>query len=316
MSNMEREIVRTVLATLGIVFPDHEKFVASLAEIVRERAGQPLLPKPGESLALSVMRPKTAALAFDRVWRLPGATDPMPEELGFYCATVPEIAGWAYVLLGSCASNAGIDVPDFSAKPAIDIAANETDSLRLLCSEFGTTLGTTPTIFYEHSVRQRHDFPDGPCEILVAAISDCIVVDENALNWDQVLEFRRDADARAKYRRLVRWIDTELKTRSPGEIEDLLAIRLDDYQWAIKKHGLKALMGSLSCLLDPKFLGGVSAAVAATAVAGGAGWAALAGASLSVGRALLSFGTAYVDGVDERRKENYEIAYLYEVQRL
>src|SRR5881392_3545427 len=45
MGNMEREIVRTVLATLGIVFPDHEKSVASLAEIVRKRAGQPLLPR-------------------------------------------------------------------------------------------------------------------------------------------------------------------------------------------------------------------------------------------------------------------------------
>ena len=75
-------------------------------------------------------------------------------------------------------------------------------------------------------------------------------------------------------------------------------------------------MGSMSCLLDPKFLAGISAAVAATAVAGGATWAALAGASLSVGRALLSFGTAHIDGLEQRRKENYEIAYLHEVKRL
>ena len=313
---MEREIVRVILEKFGIVFPDHEAFVDSFAEIIRKRSGKPIYPKPGESLALSVMRPKVAALAFDRVHRMPVATDPVPEELGFYCATLPEITTWCAVLMHSAASGAGIDVPDLEPPPGTDVGANEARNLRWLCSEFSSILRTTPTIFYAHAQTQQRDFPHGPCQVLMATISDCNLVDEKTLTWEQVLEFRRDDEARTKYRRLVRWIDTELKTHSPVEMRDLLAIRLDDYKWAMRKHGLKALIGTLSCLLDPKFLGGASAAVAAAAVTGGGAWAALAGGSLSLGRALVSFGSAYVDSVDDRRKENYEIAYLYEVQKL
>jgi hypothetical protein len=48
---------------------------------------------------------------------------------------------------------------------------------------------------------------------------------------------------------------------------------------------------------------------------GGGLWATLAGASITIGRAPVSFGTALVDGFDERRKENYEVAYVYEIQK-
>ncbi|MGA2028490.1 MAG: hypothetical protein ABSG87_00240 [Verrucomicrobiota bacterium] len=41
----------------------------------------------------------------------------------------------------------------------------------------------------------------------------------------------------------------------------------------------------------------------------------LAGASLVLGRAIVNFGTARIDGLDERRKENYEVAYVHEIQK-
>jgi len=49
-----------------------------------------------------------------------------------------------------------------------------------------------------------------------AAITDLDLVEETELSWDQVLEFRRDSDARLKYRRLVRWLDSELRDK-PAE---------------------------------------------------------------------------------------------------
>jgi hypothetical protein len=150
---------------------------------------------------------------------------------------------------------------------------------------------------------------------LTAAISNIAMVDEKSLDWNQVIEFRKDADTRMKYRRLVRWIDNELKEKKPEEIEDLIALRLDDYQWALKKHGVKLSLGTLSCLLDPKFLGAVSATVAAAGFAGGGLWAALAGASLTVGQAVVTFGTQLVDTLDERRKDNYEVAYVHQLQK-
>lgn len=311
----ERDIVRAILAQLKVNFPDHEANVDQLAEIVKKRGGSPILPRPGESLAVSTMRPKTAALAFDRVHRLPGNVDPMPEEIGFYCATLPEMLTWIYLLMHISLSEVGIEVPTLAPEQGTDVATNEERSLRELCSELEPIVGSRPTIFYENASRREREFPVGVNEILVAAISDCSLVDEKALSWDQILEFRRDTEARRKYRRLVRWIDTETATRSPDEMRDLIAIRLDDYEWAIRKHGLQSVLGSVSSLLDPKCLGGISAAVAAVAVVGGPTWAALSGACLSIGRAALSFGTTYIEGLDERRKTNYEVAYLYEVKK-
>jgi hypothetical protein len=184
-----------------------------------------------------------------------------------------------------------------------------------LCSEFEDKLGATPTIFYFAGASLNREFPSGARPVLTAAISNIALIDEKELSWDQVLEFRKDSETRTKYRRFVRWVDAELRTRSPKEVEDIIAVRLDDYKWAIKKHGLKATLGSLSCLLDPKFLGATSASVVAANYAGGELWAALAATTLTLGRAAVTFGTAMVDGIDERRKTNYEVAYVHEIQK-
>jgi hypothetical protein len=315
---MHREIARRVLEVLKIRIgdpSDHERFVGELANSIRERCGKPLYPKPGESMALSIMTPKTAALAFDRVYRVPAHVDPVPEGIGFYYATFPEIAFFSLGLVAFAAEESGLG-SYFRDKPGEQEAArNEVQSLRLLCSEFQTAFRVAPTIFYHNAASCNDEFPTGAHSILKAAVSNVAMVDEADLSWEQAIEFRRDADVRRKYRRFVRWVDSELKGMPPHEVEDLIAIRIDDYEWALKKHGIKASLGAISCLLDPKFLGATSAAVAAGAVAGGAFWAALAGAVLTVGRAAVSFGTAMVDGLEERRKEHYEIAYVYEVQR-
>jgi hypothetical protein len=265
------------------------------------------------------MTPKTAALAFDRVYRIPALIDPVPEALGFYCATLPELVFWTEALFISTLQ--GLDWGKERVEGYLpnnltpqQKANNEVETMRFLCSQFQGQIGVTPAIFYHSRQNMEKEFPAGASVVLQATISSIAIVDEESLQWDQVLEFRRDADVRKKYRRLVRWIDGELKTRPPREIEDLIAVRLDDYAWALKKHGIKASLGAISCLLDPKFLGATSAAVAATAVAADGLWAAVAAAGLTVGRAAVSFGTTLIDGLDERRQENYEVAYLYEMQ--
>jgi len=141
------------------------------------------------------------------------------------------------------------------------------------------------------------------------------LVDEDSLTWEQVQEFRKDTEARAKYKRLVRWIDEELKTKSPAAVQDLIAIRLDDYEWSIKKHGMKTKLGALSCVLDPKFLVAASTVVGASTLAGGELWAALSAATVTIGGAAVSFGKACIDALDERRKENYEVAYIHDIKK-
>jgi hypothetical protein len=312
---MEREIASRILDFLKIsVEPEaREKVIDMLADVIEQRFGHPIYPRPGESLALSVMTPKTAALAFDRVYRMPFLVDTVPEELGFYCATAPEVMTCATALMLYTAEEAGIAVN--TLKRDHEAQRGEAGSLRWLCSQFRSEFGISPTIFYHSASSYARQFPSGAQSVLKAAISGVALVEEANLTWDQVKEFRQDAEARGKYRRMVRWINMELANKSPEELQDIIAIRLDDYGWALKKHGIKSSLGALSCLLDPKFLGATSATVAAGALAGGTLWAELAGVTLVIGQALVKFGTTMIDGLDERRKDNYEIAYIHDIRK-
>ncbi len=311
---MEPEHVEKLLHVLEIRCEspmEHRALVESLAKTIKDRFGRRVLPPPGESLALSVMTPKTAALAFDRVYKIPAHVDPVPDSIGFYGATLPEIVWWAGGLLAISLEELGIPALRLGKGPGSP--ESERANLRLLCSEFPGVFGAMPTIFYHSAGNQTHDFPVGTHQVLTAVIRNLALVDEKNLTWEQVIEFRKDAAARAKYRRIVRWIDVELATQSPKAVEDMIAIRLDDYEWALKKHGLRATMGALSCLLDPKFLATTTAATAATSLTAGNAWAALAAAALTGGHAMLSFGSVYVDGLDEQRKTNYEVAYVHQL---
>lgn len=322
---MEEMLARYMLDLTEIHFESasvREELVASLGKTIQKRFCKPIYPQPGESLALSTMTPKTAALAFDKVHRNPCMNIPVPEEIGFYCATMPEIIYNAFCVFLITAKQVGMasDLVDKYLDPCKKITVqekiiNERESLRLLCSEMWTNLGIVPTIIYHERASMQMEFPVGAHEILKSSISNVAMVDEASLTWDQVIEFRKDLEARKKYRRFVRWADSELRARSPQEVEDIVAKRLDGYEWSIKKHGVKASLGAISCLLDPKFIAGVSAATAATALATNGLWAALTAASLTIGKAVVSFGSEMIDGLDERHKDNYEVAYIYEVQK-
>ena len=194
-------------------------------------------------------------------------------------------------------------------------AENEKTSLRLLCSDQVTRYELSPTLFYANKTSQQADFSSGPRSVLTAALTNLQIVKEEDLSWEQVEEFRRDDSARQKYRRLVRWIDRELECNDCAAIEDMIAIRLDDYEWALKKHGLKASLGSLSSVIDPKFLSATSVAVGGITLAAGEIWGLFVGTSIVIGKVAAEFATMKIDGEDERREKNFEIAYVHEVKK-
>lgn len=317
---LESDIIRTFFEKWG--YDIHSKeFEENLAKplmaTMQKRCGNPIHPKPDESLAFSILKPKTAALAFDRVYRAPVMLEPVPEEIGFYGATTNEIGWWGASLLFLCASQVGIktgwDLFD-KGKKSEGSSQTEKETLRFILSEFPKVFNQTPTVFYHAKQSFETDFPKGKNQILTKVISDVAMVDEENLEWEQVIEFRKDKEAKAKYIRFMRWLDKELLTSDSKQIEDLVAVKLDDYQWTLKKHGLKTVIGTISSLLDPKFLGSASAATLTTAFAAGGLWTTLTSLSLIIGKTAVTFGTKYIEGVDERRNSNYEIAYINEVK--
>lgn len=313
---MEREFARRILNALDLTpetFSAIDALLESLDRMIRDRLSEPILPKDGESLALSLRMPKTAALAFDRVYRSPLLADPVPKEIGFFGATEPEVALMSIVAVAFAAQQVGVELPQRAFGG--DTEDNRAQNLRLLCSRLPSAIHAYPTILYDDVGSVERDYPAGSQEILTAAIRDIALVDEGSLAWEQVLEFRSDVQASRRYRRLIRWVDAKLLSQSASAVCDEIADRIEDYEWALRKHGIKTLLGAVSCLLDPRFVKAVSVSVATTAFATSGVWAALAGAVLVAGKAAVSFGTQWVDSLDHLREEGHEVAYIHEVKR-
>lgn len=310
----ELRVIYNILRSRNLSATFSNEWVDEWAAILRTRGGQPILPNPGESLAVTFHRPKTAALAFDRILWLPGVEDGPPSALQFYGATEHEMRLWAYGRIARALHPDGDNRP--SEEPLASVAeraATERYALRRICSQIANVVGSHPTIILANATQREHEFAPGPQAILATAISNCRLVDEAALTWEQVMELRNDTEARQKYRRLVRWIDPESVSQTPTELRDLIATRLDDYEWTLRKHGLQSLVGSLSSLIDPTFVGAMSPSDAASGMAASRAWSALPGASFIVGRANLSCEIAYVESVDALRKDSHEVACLYDV---
>jgi len=320
---MDRETARRLLEWLSVdgslhgETPEvHEKLLSMVTDVVERRCGKSISANGQDSLALTITRAKTAALAFDRVYRVPIHIDPVPEQISFYGATEFEVCFWGAGLVALAARDMGVPtkVPLDKDQPDKRSPSGPPPLLRELQSELTSTFRLAPTLLYSDAAACNSDYKQGSSEVIAAAISNIALVDENQLTWEQVLEFRKDAPARAKYRRLSRWVDAELVSKPPAQVLDEIAIRLDDYDWALTKHGIRCAVGSLSCLLDPKFAALLSATTVASIFTSGSPWGALLGISLAVGGSLVSFANSYVDSKDEIRANNFEVAYIHEVR--
>lgn len=90
---------------------------------------------------------------------------------------------------------------------------------------------------------------------------------------------------------------------------------MEDYEWAIRKHGIDTVMGSLETLLDPKFLSGASAFVAALGLTSGSATATTAATTFVIGKATASIGRAMLDIKDFRRGKNPELAFVHQIKQ-
>lgn len=289
--------------------------VERLALLIRARFGRPVLPKAGEIVAVTLDIPKTAALLFDRLW-CPPVMDPMvPEELVVWGATETEI--WPIVLMLALKPDWQKVQEVFGATaPISELWGPRSAPLERVTSEaLARERGIKAIPIYESMGDWGQDYHPGTSEVIVAALHDLKVVDESNLTWDQVTDFRNDSAAKVKLRRLQHWVEWSVMDKSPAYVRDELAVRLDDYEWALKKHGIKTIIGTATELLDPRFLGGVGAATVGLTVAGADFWAVVGAAGALVGRIVLSVTTRLVELGDIRRG-SCEVAFIHEAKKL
>lgn len=157
-------------------------------------------------------------------------------------------------------------------------------------------------------------FPPGDSRTYQAVFNNLPLV-SNDISWEQVLEFRKDSIACGHYRELRIWLNDALKTKSVTEATDIIGQRIDKYEWAIKKHGLETLTGSLKILLDSKYVAAITTGAGIAGLVGGPIWALVAGGSLALGKVAIWISERLIELEDIKRSRYSEVALIYEIKR-
>ncbi len=110
------------------------------------------------------------------------------------------------------------------------------------------------------------------------------LVDVSSASWEQIMELRRDPEAKKKLRRLRLFLYENYVGKETAFIEDDLQRRLDDYDSAMRSLGLRAATSVLSVILDAKNLQSSIAAGIAGALWGGTAGAITSAAVIELGK--------------------------------
>ncbi|MCK4829557.1 hypothetical protein KA005_78250, partial [bacterium] len=298
-----RKAVQDIIESCLAEFLGQDQIEGMVDFLLKTGERKPNLPLRNQLAVIAHGTPKTAALCFDRVWD----RDPrwgVPAPIGFYGGTVEEsiiltldrlmelmlfrmedsnkeVSERAEAILAKIypyfLKVIGIknreDVPDLVGTGCRFLSDALFDNYRL-----------NVPISYTSIKDRDMEFQRGDYSVLSSCFTNLTIVDEEALEWEQVIEFRMDEEARKKYRRLTHWLNKEMLGKPREFIEDEIAIKLEDYTLALKKHGLKTLVGSLSVTFDHRALIASSATAAGMAYAGHDILGILAAAGVIVGK--------------------------------
>ena len=289
---------------------------ATVADIVRAFTAMSSKTRPlssGESGVVTLLRPKTAALVADRVWlQFPGADDRLDFAFGWESPMAIRL-GTLFVFMqreGNVSSSRDASLQSLSGPAADFVAVTEGDLARDYCRRCATQVSP----LYRLPAQRDADYKAGDYPGVISVVENVAVVQEEALTWEQVLQFRQDLAARDAYRRFVHWLDKEMAGQSSQFICDAVSDRLDAYRWALHKHGLESVIGVLQRTISASSLFGAGAAsVAVQSLANQPLVAALAGAGLLVGQAALHASTALIQRQDIL-VQNRDIAFVHEVR--
>jgi hypothetical protein len=290
------------------------------------------VPQRDETLAIALLRPKVAALSFDRVWA--GAHPDVPKHLSFFGDSQIEVRLVAANLLSNVVENQmSKGSPVFSHSDLMNlnreilfgafqyqddaaaksfIQGNPEGLSRVVASAFQQQYGMRPIPVYATQESRDLAYRQGSTEALVSILSNLGVVDEQRTTWEQIREFRRDKQATAKYRALVHWLDDTMIGKPISFIEDEINRRIDDYQWSIKKYGMETVVGTLAAIADSKSLFGAAATYVTLATLGNDLVAAVAGVGILVAKASTHVARAALNLEDIKRTKNPEVAYVHQ----
>lgn len=136
-------------------------------------------------------------------------------------------------------------------------------------------------------------------------IKDIPLILEKELEWEQVLDFRRDKKCMNSAKRLMRWSNIECNGLTRNDIREKLEQELDEYSFSIKKHGIQIVTGALSTIL--------SSSTAITDIINGDNNALFVGAS-SISAALITYTVDRV--ISSKELHRSPVACLYNLKNM
>jgi len=188
--------------------------------------------------------------------------------------------------------------------------------IREVAKSFSQEYGVPVALIYSSESERNSHYQEGDRQVVISTLCNLEIVDENELTWKQTLEFRRDEETRNKYKRFLHWLDNEMVGKSQAFIEDEISLRLEDYENALKKHGIKTVIGTIQETLDGTYLTGASAVTSSLSFAGHPVLGILAGSGLIMGKVGVSLAKKMLDFDDVERGPNYEVSWVYEAKKI
>jgi hypothetical protein len=324
MANENKIIEELVNRCVIHVSPEQREFIThSISGIVP----QTVLPSGKENAAISWDKPKTAALCFNRIWTPFEAM--APPEIRFFGGTPHELRIVTYTVLMDWATTLDpetqkgllalinfsqlVDIQSSSGADSSDIVYF--NAQRLIKASIQKEHNLDVPLVYSSTKSKNAEIGSGKHEVILASLSNLEIVDEGKLDWEQVIEFRHDRVIQNKYRHLIHWLDKDMVDKEPSFIEDEIAKRLDDYRWALKKHGIQTVLGSLSTILDNRTLLASAASAAALTWVGQGYLGAASVLGVLSSKCVIEIAKALVNLEDIRRGVNSEIAFIYEAEK-
>lgn len=279
---------------------------------VQSRIALPL--EPHERAIVSLTEPKSAALFADRVWSV--GRPPEDANLTFGWEVAYDVRWRALFDLGVMESEADGTLHEIeSASPASPGFMKWLGSVSRELAANYRIRGANVSPLYDSAAARDAEYKLGDRAVLLAIADGVMVVDEDALAWEQVRQFRQDAEARASYRRFLHWLDREMVGKSTAFIADEISIRQDRYIRALRKHGIETVVGALERAISPGMLASASAAGAAVQfVMNQPIWSLLAAGGLALGSGAISLAKVALSREDIEHA-NQEISYVQAIKR-
>ncbi len=272
--------------------------------------------RPGEQAIVTFTKPKSAALFADRVWSV-GSLPPVEDAHMTFGWEIAMDVRWRAMF-----DLAYLDAETKRCAHEIDNAppGGTPEFMRWLegiARDFAADYrlrGMTVSPLYDSAEVRDTEYRRGDRAAFLASADNLNLVDEDRLNWEQVKEFRDDSDARIAYRMFIHWLETAMVGKSASFIADEITSRLERYEWALRKHGIQTVLGTLERIINPGMLAGASAISASIQfITNQPIWSLVAGAGFTVAGVALSLSKVLLERKDIEIGQR-DIAYVQQVK--